>query len=96
MKQTVVDGDVQLDNGDRFKVRTADVGGHIQVDDNNGPSKLAKNRVQGDTLANDNDGGLKIRKNKVGGNLQCEGNEPPPTGGKNWVEGDKVGQCSSL
>ena len=93
---STVGGSVQFDQGGPFKVANTKVTGSIQVNANEGESRLKANRVNADIQVFGHDGSVRIVDNRVDGNLQCKENVPAPTGGGNVVQGNKEDQCKPL
>lgn len=99
LRLTEIDGDVQLTGvfGSRnSSVVNSDIGGTLDIEDNQSRFVLRRNIVDSDLKANKNTGGVLIRDNTVGGNLQCQDNVPAPAGGNNTVDGSKENQCENL
>lgn len=95
---SIVGGQIQIDQGGRFAVVNSRVEGTIQVVANTSDpaSRLVGNTVNQDVQVFSNRGGVFISNNRIDGNLQCKSNTPPPTGGGNVVQGQKEDQCARL
>lgn len=93
---STVGGSVQFDKGGAFSVERNRIEGSIQVKENSGASRLAKNDVNQDVQVFNHRNGIAISTNTIDGNLQCKENSPAPTGGGNIVQGNKEDQCRNL
>lgn len=91
-----IEGDIQLDSGNRGRVAGAVIGGNLQVKQNSGRQVALRNVIDGDLQAFSNEGGFRISGNRIDGNLQCKSNDPRPYGANNRVSGNKEDQCRGL
>ena len=97
-RASVVDGNVQLENGLRNgsgRVLNTRINGDLQFFSNKARMSAHANTILANFQANQNTGGLVIKNNRIAENLQCQSNNPRPTGGGNRA-GDKEGQCARL
>ena len=93
---SIVDGDVQIEEGLSAIVKRVKIGGNLQLEENDGRFTLSRNKIGGDLQANQNTGtGLRIFANKIDEDLQCQDNLPAPTGRRNTAS-SKEGQCINL
>ncbi len=91
-----INGDIQIKQGKSATVSDVQIGGSLQVEQNNGIFNLSRNKIGSDLQANANLGtGLTISRNRIDGNLQCQSNVPAPTGSGNTAS-SKEDQCASL
>ena len=94
--RSVIDGNIQLEDGGIAQVNLSTIDGNLQVEDATGRQTATHNLIAGDLQAFDNRGGFEITNNRIQGNLQCRGNQPAPHGAGNAVSGDREGQCARL
>jgi hypothetical protein len=96
LRASSINGDIQIKQGRNATVTNAQIGGSLQVEQNNGAFNFSRNRVGSDLQAKQNTGtGLTISSNRINGNLQCQENVPAPVGSGN-VAASKEDQCASL
>lgn len=93
--QSIVDGSIQLEQGQSATLLDVQVNSDIQLISNAGFLRVERNRVGGNIQVRQNTGGVTLVSNTAVGNLECQANQPPPTGSGN-VAATKEDQCSAL
>lgn len=93
---SVVQGNIQVEQGGSSTVTDTRIDGDLQWEAQSGPLVAERNTIDGNLQAEENRGGLTVADNTIDGNLPCGSNDPAPDGGGNAVSGDREGQCSDL
>lgn len=77
-------------------VRGVAIGGELEVEGNQAPVGIDRNRIARDLDVEDNGALVTITNNFVGDDLECHDNNPPPTASpSNNVGDDTRGQCET-
>jgi len=96
---TIVEGDIQIKNSQteqrrRGNIIRGEVGGNVQLEENNNSQDVSDTEIGGDLQLFKNNSRSLVSGNTIGGNLQCKENMPSPTpDAVNMVGGDKEDQC---
>lgn len=89
-----VGNDIQVNDceaGGAVVIRSSDIAGNVQLQDNQGSLTVVGNTIGGNLQAKDDSGGGELADNRIAGALECQDNNPPLITRGNVEQNEQVG-----